>query len=279
MPMRRIRVATCRRPIAWPSRRADRAASGHRQTDGPDGARRSGASAPDPPPTPASAGSRRSTARAQELALPNDWQGMGSVDHRFALSNPALMSAPSKKSFSSASCPILAWRTLRSGVSDVGFVPPNTSAARASNCCFHSVIWVGWTLKLLGQLGQRLVAFDRRQGHLRLEGGPVIASRSLHRLAPLVRHLLVAFGEARLPLSTLSEFPEPPLTARAMMPQCLIPADPQYLRGARHVTSPQHVDGQALEEQREPRPPSAHGTRTCTTPCSPQSTRGMRACR
>ena len=30
------------------------------------------------------------------------------VDHRFALSMPALVSAPSKKSFSSASSPILA---------------------------------------------------------------------------------------------------------------------------------------------------------------------------
>gem|GEM_PF-1747731 len=28
-------------------------------------------------------------------------------------------------------------------VSAVGLVPPNTSAARASNCYFHSVIWVG----------------------------------------------------------------------------------------------------------------------------------------
>src|SRR5574340_343538 len=82
----------------------------------------------------------------EELTLPHDWQGMGSVDHRFALSNPALMSAPSKKSFSSASCPIFSWRTLKSGASDVGLVPPNTSAARASNCCFHSVIWVGCTL-------------------------------------------------------------------------------------------------------------------------------------
>ena len=80
----------------------------------------------------------------QELALPHDGQFVRSVDHRFALSNPALMSACSKKSFSSASCPIFAWRVLRSGVSDVGFVPPNTSAARASNCCFHSVTWVGW---------------------------------------------------------------------------------------------------------------------------------------
>jgi len=43
-------------------------------------------------------------------------------------------------------------------------------------------------LELLRQLGQRHIAFDRRQGHLGLEGRPVIASRSLHRLAPLVRH-------------------------------------------------------------------------------------------
>ena len=33
---------------------------------------------------------------------------MRTVDHRFALSNPALVSAPSKKSFSSVSSPILA---------------------------------------------------------------------------------------------------------------------------------------------------------------------------
>ncbi len=44
----------------------------------------------------------------QELALPHNRQGMRAVDHRFALSKPALMSAPSKKSFSSASCPIFA---------------------------------------------------------------------------------------------------------------------------------------------------------------------------
>jgi hypothetical protein len=36
------------------------------------------------------------------------------VDHRFTLSNPALVSAPSKKSFSSVSSPILACSAFRS---------------------------------------------------------------------------------------------------------------------------------------------------------------------
>lgn len=60
----------------------------------------------------------------QELALPHHWQGGGSVDHRIALSNPALVSASSEKSFSSASCPTLTWSTVRPVASDV---PPNTA--------------------------------------------------------------------------------------------------------------------------------------------------------
>jgi hypothetical protein len=36
--------------------------------------------------------------------------------------------------------------------------------------------------------GARLVAFDGRQGHRRLEARSVIPSRSFHRLATLVRH-------------------------------------------------------------------------------------------
>ena len=76
------------------------------------------------------------------------------------------------------------------------------------------MIWVGWARlgsELLGQLRQRLVAFDRRQRHLRLTLRPVIPSRPLHRLAPLGGHPLPGVGEARLLLTTLSEFPEPPL--------------------------------------------------------------------
>ena len=45
----------------------------------------------------------------------------------------------------------------------------------------------GMHTKLWDQLRQRLLAFDRGERHLCLEGRPVIASRSLHRLAPLVR--------------------------------------------------------------------------------------------
>src|SRR6266700_3202625 len=48
------------------------------------------------------------TADAQHVRLLCDRQIVLTVDHRFALSNPALLSAPSKKSFSSVSSPILA---------------------------------------------------------------------------------------------------------------------------------------------------------------------------
>jgi hypothetical protein len=57
---------------------------------------------------------------------------MLAVDHRFALSNPALLSAPSKKSFSSVSSPIFAWSDLMStsGVEDLLLDPDaNTSTA------------------------------------------------------------------------------------------------------------------------------------------------------
>src|ERR1700721_3508236 len=47
-------------------------------------------------------------ADAQNLRLLADRKIVLTVDHRFALSKPALPSAPSKKSFSSVSSPILA---------------------------------------------------------------------------------------------------------------------------------------------------------------------------
>jgi hypothetical protein len=54
------------------------------------------------------------------------------VDHRFALSKPALVSAPSKKSFSSVSSPILACNDFTSTAGGAGPLPPpgpKTSAA------------------------------------------------------------------------------------------------------------------------------------------------------
>src|SRR6267378_8083559 len=71
------------------------------------------------------------TADLQRLRLLGDRQVMRTVDHRLALSRPALLSAPSKKSFSSVSSPILACNAFTStvGVATPGLPPePNTPA-------------------------------------------------------------------------------------------------------------------------------------------------------
>src|SRR6195952_3027528 len=84
----------------------------------------------------------------QSLSLLGDRQIVLTVDHRFALSNPALVSAPSKKSFSSVSSPILACSDFTSTAGGATALPPpgpNTSAAPPSSCAFHDVIWLGWT--------------------------------------------------------------------------------------------------------------------------------------
>ena len=68
---------------------------------------------------------------------------------------------------------------------------------------------------------------------------------------PLGRRLLVDAD----PAHDLRRFALPPPRDGALQnPLGLIPADPQDLRGSRHVALPQHVEGQALEQQREPRP-------------------------
>jgi hypothetical protein len=48
--------------------------------------------------------------------LPHEWEIMIAVNHRLALSNPALSSALSKKSFSSVSSPIFACSALIKGL-------------------------------------------------------------------------------------------------------------------------------------------------------------------
>src|SRR5471032_726045 len=81
------------------------------------------------------------TADLQGLRLFADRQFVVTVDHRFALSQPALLSAPPKKSFSSVNSPIFAWRDLRSTLgAPVRASEPNTPAAPSSCCAFHCVI-------------------------------------------------------------------------------------------------------------------------------------------
>src|SRR4030088_624683 len=78
----------------------------------------------------------------QNFRLLGDRQIVSTVDHRFALSNPALVSAPSKKSFSSVSSPILACSDFTSTAGSpppLPFPGPNTAAAEPSSCAFHVV--------------------------------------------------------------------------------------------------------------------------------------------
>src|SRR4051812_517869 len=87
------------------------------------------------------------TTDPERFGLLGDRQIMGAVDHRFALSRPALLSAPDKKSLVSVSSPILACNVFTStaGVagSDLGS-DPNTPAAPSRSCAFQAVIWLGW---------------------------------------------------------------------------------------------------------------------------------------
>ncbi len=91
--------------------------------------------------TPKSPGRHRpgydpAPADVQGLRLARDGQIVRTVDHRFALGNsPALPSAPSKKSFSSVSSPILACSAFKStgAASPPGAAEPNTPAAPSSN--------------------------------------------------------------------------------------------------------------------------------------------------
>src|ERR1700722_4759946 len=83
------------------------------------------------------------TTDVQSLRLLGDRKIVCTVDHRFALNSPALVSAPSKKSFSSVSSPILACSDFTSTAGCAASLPPpgpKTSAAPPSSCAFHEVI-------------------------------------------------------------------------------------------------------------------------------------------
>ena len=77
-------------------------------------------------------------AKIGQLALENDFLER-------ALSNPALVSARSKKSFSRANWPILACRGARSTGGKTRLPAPRTSAAPSSSWRFQSKIWLECT--------------------------------------------------------------------------------------------------------------------------------------
>src|SRR5437762_14068293 len=78
----------------------------------------------------------------QNFRLPGDRQIVSTVDHRFALSNPALVSAPSKKSFSRVNSPILACSDFTATAGAAGGPPPGPKISEAlpSSCAFSAVM-------------------------------------------------------------------------------------------------------------------------------------------
>src|SRR5579864_9245876 len=69
-------------------------------------------------------------------------QSVITIDHRLTPSSPALLSALSKKSFSSVNCPIFACSTFTSigGAAGAELPASNTSTTRSCSCFFQSVI-------------------------------------------------------------------------------------------------------------------------------------------
>src|SRR3954453_6158756 len=130
-----------------PHHAADHAASDYRQTGHPDAVRRSVASRPDRLAYWPRRVVKTAPAQLQQLRLPGERQLVPAVDHRCALSRPALLSAPAKKSFSSVSSPIFACRTFRSTVgaaSGWAASEPNRLTAPSGSRAFQLVIWLGW---------------------------------------------------------------------------------------------------------------------------------------
>lgn len=97
----------------------------------------------------------------QELTLPTNRQVVSSVDHRFALSNPALVSAPSK---TPSPAPVV--RSSRGEPWDPACPPKawcrQTRQRPAPEIAASLRDLVRMRVKLFRQLDQRFVAFERR---------------------------------------------------------------------------------------------------------------------
>jgi hypothetical protein len=104
-------------------------------------------------------------AQLQNIYLARQRQGVRTVDHRLALSIPALLSAPSKKSLSSVSSPILACSVLTS-TAGLGRAPsgPNIPAAPSSSRDFQSVVWFGCTSKICANFDSVFSPFNAASG-------------------------------------------------------------------------------------------------------------------
>src|ERR1700761_3248522 len=148
----------------------------------------------------------------QQPCLGGKRQCVASVNHRFALSNPALLSAPDKKSFCNVNSPISACSSFKSTpASAVSRPPPKTDVAPSSNCVFHAVIWFGWTSNCLASSASVLSPLIAAIATLTLNAGECVRRvRLVIFLAPLSSHQAAMAQENAL--IALSNFVRPPLS-------------------------------------------------------------------
>src|SRR3954447_5336568 len=137
-------------------------------------------------------------ADVQHLGLPRDRQSMGAVDHCFSLGKPALPNAPAQKINLQRQLSGLGMEHRqvhrRSGLLAACF------GAKHPGCPVEKLRLplsnlVGMNVELLSQLGQRLLALDGGQSHLRLESRCVVPTwSSCHRFSYAAR-ILAAFRQ------------------------------------------------------------------------------------
>src|SRR5271154_5903307 len=151
-------------------------------------------------------------AEFQKFGLLAKRQIMRAVDHRFALSRPALLSAPDKKSFSSANSPILACSSFKSTAgagSAPKTAPPNKPAAPSVSRAFQSVIWFGCTSYCCASSASVFSPLRAATATFALKAGLCVRRARLAMLAPDARHY--RRFQADFPLIELSELGQPPL--------------------------------------------------------------------
>src|SRR6202041_1534735 len=148
------------------------------------------------------------------LSLSAQWQLVPAVNHRFALSNPALPSAADKKSFSSVNSPIFACRVFRSTPipGDASADPePNTSAAPSSSCDFHAAICVVCTSCNCASSASVFSPLIAAKATFALNIGLWLRRERLDMVPPATRQQ--RRNQARNPLIGLFRFAQPPLAS------------------------------------------------------------------
>ncbi len=119
--------------------------------------------------------------------VPDDGKIVIAVDHRFALNMPALVSAPSKKSFSSVTSPILArgaFKSHRRGASLALLLAENASRP-FEKLAFPLRDLIGMNIEPPSQFGQRLLALRAASATFALKAGRGDHARRCQAVNPL----------------------------------------------------------------------------------------------